>query len=95
MIISQDKIQMDPAKLSAVLKWPLPKCVNDIQSFLGFGNFIEDSFKDLQYHDTTHIPNPERHHVALDNDQQTAFGNTQTTFMSAQYSLCQTLETSR
>ena len=39
MIISQDKIQMDPAKLSAVLNWPTPKCVKDVQSFLGFGNF--------------------------------------------------------
>jgi len=39
MIISQDKIQMDPAKLSAILEWPTPKCVKDVQSFLGFGNF--------------------------------------------------------
>src|SRR5882724_6197738 len=39
MIISQDKIQMDPAKLSAVLNWPTPKCVKDVQSFLGFRNF--------------------------------------------------------
>jgi len=39
MIISQDQIQMDPAKLSAVLDWLTPKCVKDVQSFLGFGNF--------------------------------------------------------
>ena len=39
MIISQDKIQMDPTKLSVVLDWLTPKCVKDIQSFLGFGNF--------------------------------------------------------
>jgi len=39
MIISQDKIQMDPTKLSAVLDWPILKCVKDVQSFLGFGNF--------------------------------------------------------
>jgi len=48
MIISQDKIQMDPAKLSAVLKWPTLKCVKDVQSFLRFSNSIEDLFKDLQ-----------------------------------------------
>jgi len=41
MIISQDKIQMDPTKLSAVLNWPTPKCVKDVQSFLGFGNFYQ------------------------------------------------------
>src|SRR5882724_1322440 len=41
MIISQDKIQMDPAKLSVVLDWPTPKCVKDVQSFLGFGNFYQ------------------------------------------------------
>jgi len=41
MIISQNKIQMDPAKLSAVLNWPTPKCVKDVQSFLGFGNFYQ------------------------------------------------------
>jgi len=39
MIISQDMIQMDPAKLSTVLEWPTPKCVKDVQSFLRFGNF--------------------------------------------------------
>ena len=39
MIISQDKIQMDPAKLSAVLNWLTLKCVKDVQSFLRFRNF--------------------------------------------------------
>jgi len=39
MIITHDKVQMDPAKLSAIVDWPTPKCVKDVQSFLGFGNF--------------------------------------------------------
>jgi len=41
MIISQDQTQMDPTKLLAVLEWPTPKCVKDVQSFLGFGNFYQ------------------------------------------------------
>ena len=32
-------IGMDPAKVSAILDWPIPKSVKDVQSFLGFANF--------------------------------------------------------
>jgi len=39
MIITHDKVQMDPAKLSAIVDWPTPKWLKDVQSFLGFGNF--------------------------------------------------------
>lgn len=30
---------MDPSKVEAILKWPTPKTVRDVQSFLGFANF--------------------------------------------------------
>ena len=30
---------MDPAKVSAILDWPTPKSVKEVQSFLGFANF--------------------------------------------------------
>ena len=30
---------MDPAKVSAILNWSIPKSVKDVQSFLGFENF--------------------------------------------------------
>ena len=30
---------MDPAKVAAILEWPTPKTVKEVQSFLGFANF--------------------------------------------------------
>ena len=38
-MVSSKGIGMDPAKVSAVLDWPVPKSVKEIQSFLGFANF--------------------------------------------------------
>ncbi len=39
MIVKQGKIMMDPVKLAGISKWPEPKTVKQIQSFLGFVNF--------------------------------------------------------
>ena len=39
MIIEENKIGMDPVKLRGITDWPLPKTVEDVQSFLGFGNY--------------------------------------------------------
>ena len=38
-VVGGGKLRMDPGKLSAVEKWPTPKTVRDIQSFLGFANY--------------------------------------------------------
>jgi len=38
-ILSPDGFRMSPAKVSAILDWPAPRKVKDIQSFLGFCNF--------------------------------------------------------
>jgi len=38
-IIAPGLIQMDPAKLSAVAKWPMPDNRKGVQRFLGFANF--------------------------------------------------------
>lgn len=38
-ILSPDGFRMSPEKISAVVDWPLPRKVKDIQSFLGFCNF--------------------------------------------------------
>ena len=38
-ILSPKGLQMDPAKVSAILDWPEPWKVQDIQAFLSFANF--------------------------------------------------------
>jgi hypothetical protein len=38
-IVGQNGIRMDPAKVEAVLSWPEPKTVTEVQAFLGFANF--------------------------------------------------------
>ena len=38
-IISGDGISMSSEKVQTVLNWQSPKCVRDVQSFLGFANF--------------------------------------------------------
>ena len=37
--MSLEGLRMDPAKVTTILKWPEPRNVKDIQSFLGFANF--------------------------------------------------------
>lgn len=39
LIITTNGVRMDMEKVSAVLDWPTPKTVKDVQSFLGFANF--------------------------------------------------------
>ena len=38
-LVSKSGIGMDPAKVAAILEWPTPKTVKEVQSFLGFTNF--------------------------------------------------------
>ncbi|KAI2651010.1 Retrotransposon-derived protein PEG10 [Labeo rohita] len=38
-IISADGVAMDERKVSAVLRWPRPNTLKELQSFLGFANF--------------------------------------------------------
>jgi hypothetical protein len=39
LIISENKIAMDPTKLAGIRDWPAPTNVKGVRSFLGFGNF--------------------------------------------------------
>lgn len=39
LIITTDGIEMDPQKVQALLDWQLPRCLKDVQAFLGFANF--------------------------------------------------------
>ena len=38
-ILSPDGLCMDDAKVKAIVDWPEPRKVRDVQSFLGFANF--------------------------------------------------------
>ena len=44
-VISQDGIEMDPEKVSAVNNWEIPKTIQDVQCFLGFANFYRRLIK--------------------------------------------------
>ena len=48
-IISADSIEMDPAKVEAVLNWETPKLVKDVQCFLGFANFYRRFINKYSY----------------------------------------------
>ena len=39
-IVAPRKVQMDPAKVSAVAQWPTPDSHKKVQQFLGFANYI-------------------------------------------------------
>ncbi len=39
LIISHNKVAMDPVKVAAVAEWPQPREKKEVQSFLGFANF--------------------------------------------------------
>ena len=38
-IVSKEGIEVDPSKITAIQKWPRPKTVTDVRSFLGFTNY--------------------------------------------------------
>ena len=37
-VVSNEGIETDPKKVSAIVNWPRPETVTDVQSFLGFTN---------------------------------------------------------
>jgi hypothetical protein len=39
MLIQENHVSMDPAKLQPVTDWPAPKNLKDVRRFLGFANF--------------------------------------------------------
>ena len=49
-LISKGQVKMDPAKVQAIVDWPTPQKVKDIQKFVGFANFYRrfiDNFSDI------------------------------------------------
>src|SRR5271155_2280096 len=41
MVISENKLKMDPVKVTGITDWPTPKTIKDVRSFLGFGNYYQ------------------------------------------------------
>jgi hypothetical protein len=39
IIISHNKVEMDPVKIAGVADWPMPSNKKEVQSFIGFVNF--------------------------------------------------------
>ena len=52
-IISKDGVETDPKKIKAIVNWPRPSTVTDVQSFLGFTNHYRHFF-----HKYDHIARP-------------------------------------
>ena len=47
MVIGWDGIKMKEEKIKAVVDWPIPKSVKDIQKFLGLANYYRQFIKDF------------------------------------------------
>ena len=39
VVIGPERIKMEEEKVKGVLEWPTPKCVKDVQKFLGLANY--------------------------------------------------------
>jgi len=39
VVIEPERIKMEKGKVKGVLEWPTPKCVKDVQKFLGLANY--------------------------------------------------------
>ncbi len=48
-VISQEGVAMDERKVKAVLEWPQPQTVKELQRFLGFSNFVQAIYLKLQF----------------------------------------------
>ena len=45
LIITTEGVRMDPKKVEVIQQWKAPRCVKDVQSFLGFTNFYRRFIK--------------------------------------------------
>ena len=46
-LFGQNGISIDPGKIEPVKKWPVPRNIQELQSFLGFVNYHRDHIKDF------------------------------------------------
>jgi hypothetical protein len=50
VIISHNKVEMDPVKVSGVADWPTPMNKKEVQSFVGFINFYRQFIPGFSHH---------------------------------------------
>jgi transposase InsO family protein len=50
VIISHNRVAMDPVKVAGVTEWPTPKSKKELQSFLGFANFYRRFIAGFSHH---------------------------------------------
>ena len=46
-LVSKEGVAVDPAKIAAVKSWPVPHCIKDGKSFLGFVNYHREHLRGL------------------------------------------------
>ena len=68
-IVNGSQVQMDPAKLKSMFKWPVPTKKKEVQAFLGFANYYCRFIENY----TTKA----RHSIDLTNDVPFSYGHTQ------------------
>ena len=49
VVIGLEGIKIEKEKVKGVLKWPTPKCVKDVQKFLGLANYYHRFIKDFVF----------------------------------------------
>jgi len=47
LVISENKVEMDPVKVAGVHDWPIPENQTDMQAFIGFVNFYHCFIRDF------------------------------------------------
>jgi len=47
LVISENKVEMDPVKVAGVRDWPIPENRTDVQAFIGFVNFYRRFIRDF------------------------------------------------
>jgi len=47
LVISENKVVMDPVKVTGVREWPIPENRTNVQAFIGFVNFYRHFIQDF------------------------------------------------